>query len=159
MTPPDAAVAVRSFPRRFRELLEAADNDSPGRARRTGPDGWSPADHAAGAATALDEVAALLRQVAVSDEPILEVPAAGGASPSGATLDGALAALEAASGNLATAIDSVKGKDWERMGRDAAGQAWSALDVARLGVHLGVHHLRAAARLLDDISKDADRPE
>jgi hypothetical protein len=150
LTPPDAAVAVRSFPRRLRELLLAAEDEEAGRATRPGPDGWSAADHAAAAAAGLEEVAALLRQVSISDDPVLRPPAADAGAPSGASVDGALAALEPASRALATAIDSVQGADWKRTGHDPAGQTWTALDLARLGVHLGVHHLRAAARILAD---------
>jgi len=146
LTPPDTAVAVRSFPRRFLELLEDAEKEEAGRATRAGADGWSAADHAAAAADGLTRVAPVLRQIAVSDDPALALPAVDGGLPGGAAVDQAVAALDRGSASLATVIDSVKGRDWERTGHDAAGQAWTALDIARLGVHLGVHHLRAAAR-------------
>jgi hypothetical protein len=150
LTPPDAAVAVRSFPRRLRELLVAAEDDEEGRSTRPGPDGWSAADHAAAAAAGLNQVAALLRQVSVSDDPVLQPPAPDAGTPSGASVAGALDALEAGSRALATAIDAVKGGDWRRVGHQLDGRAWTALDLARLGVHVGVHDLRAAERILAD---------
>jgi hypothetical protein len=148
LSPPDAVVAVRSFPRRFRELLEAAEKEEEGRATRPGPDGWSAADHAAAAAAALNEVAEQLRHVAVSGDPLVRPPDQDGVGPLGASVASALVALDAASGTLATAIDTVNGEDWRRTGHDAEGSVWSALDLARLGVHLGVHHLRTAERLV-----------
>ena len=148
VTPADAAVAVRSFPRRFRELLDDAEREEAGRATNAGTDGWSAADHAAAAADGLATVAPLLRQVAVSDDPALALPVVDGATPSGASVDAALTGLQRASDSLATEIDAVKGRDWERTGHNGGRQAWTALDVARLGVHLGVHHIRAAARTL-----------
>jgi hypothetical protein len=159
LTPPDAVVAVRSFPRRFRELLLAAEDQEQGLASRPGRDGWSAAAHAAAAAALLDQVADVFRQVAVSDDPVIDPPAVidgpvpGAAVPTTVptSVMAVLEALDGASRHLATAMDAVKGEDWRRTGRDREGQVWSALDVARLGVHAGVHHLRAAERVLADL--------
>ncbi len=148
LTPPDTEVAVRSFPRRFRELLEAAEEDEAGRATRRGSDGWSAADHAAAAAAGLRQLAGPLRQVAVSDDPQLDLPVVGGQAPAGAGIDDALAGLEASSRSVATVLDTIKGDAWDRSGHDASGHTWTALDLARLAVHLGVHHLRAAEHAL-----------
>src|SRR5881275_3345583 len=71
VSPADAAVALRTFPRRYRAVLvppqEEGEHKDP--AHRPGVDGWSAIAHAAWAADAITTIAGQLRQVLVVDHP------------------------------------------------------------------------------------------
>jgi hypothetical protein len=91
LTPSDAEVAIRSFPRRFRAIMARPGDDDDERldpdeaARRTGPDGRSAADHLARAdalLAALDEVLAGARGATRLDAP--DVGSISAADPGGA---------------------------------------------------------------------------
>jgi hypothetical protein len=58
-----------------------------------------------------------------------------------------LARLGDIAGSVADAMADVHGDTWSRPGQAAAGEV-SALEIARLGVRIGVEHLRAAERAL-----------
>lgn len=73
LSPADGAVALRSYPRRFRALLTAVDRDErpDDVAHRAGPDGLSALDHASHVARAFGLIANALHQVLVGDRPVL----------------------------------------------------------------------------------------
>src|SRR4051812_45239760 len=73
----DAAVALRSYPRRYRTVLarpkdQGFDADDP--ALRPGADGWSAAAHARWATRGFNAVGEALHQVLVHDHPDISVP-------------------------------------------------------------------------------------
>jgi hypothetical protein len=145
VTPADAAVALRSYPRRYRALLVRPDDEDGAEViRRPGPDGWSALDHAAHVAMSLDDAAEGLRVVAVEDEPaVLLTPER--PPHTEASVDVVLERLAAAADLAAAAVDRIKGKDWERVALVLPeGTPMAALDLARYAVHEGVHHLKAA---------------
>src|SRR5581483_2701076 len=73
--PADAAVALRSFPRRYRSLLTVpAEDEVEDPLRRPGPDGWSAIAHAWWAALAFDAITEALHQVIVRDHPDISAP-------------------------------------------------------------------------------------
>ena len=146
VSPSDAAVAVRSYPRRFRALLTTLDPDDTELAtRRPGPGEWSAAEHASHVGGALAAAAEALNRIAVGDDPDVDLTPGPPAHDVGAALE----RLALASAAAAAAIDGVHGRDWERTGRLACGAPVTALDVARQAVHTGAHHLRQATRALE----------
>jgi hypothetical protein len=141
VSPADAVAALRSFPRRFRELLEPGNDDMP-------PPG--PAERQAVlrlAASAAAMIAARgrdLHRVLVEEQPGLT------AAPATADAEGggdALERLQAVTDDLASAAAATKGDEWRRTGqRD--GSAVTAIDVLREAVHAAAHQLRAAAAIV-----------
>src|SRR5436305_3888186 len=116
LSPADAAVALRSFPRRYRTLLSLpADNEHKDPVRRAGADGWSAIAHGWWAALAFDAVTEALHQVLVHDHPDVSAPGLKPASPppvdepNEAVLDRLTRAAE----GLAVAIDNAKGNQWK----------------------------------------------
>ena len=162
LSPSDAAVAVRTFPRRFRTALarptddhdgEAAKADPDELARRIGPDGRSAADHLIAADGVLAVVDRALEQVRSDDDPVLH-PAVAGLrdawwddehTPLPALLD----RLEQTATGCATRIDAVSVDDWARQVRVADADATvGPLDVVREAVDVVAGHLRSAERTI-----------
>jgi hypothetical protein len=153
VSPSDAAVALRSYPRRYRAVLvRPSDEDSVSAddvVRRAGADGWSALDHAAHLAVSLDAAAEALRLVSVQESPAVAL-APERREPFDSSVDDVLERVAASAGRMADAVERVTGKDWDRQGTAADGSALSALDIARHAVHEGVHHLRATERALEE---------
>ena len=146
--PGDAVVALRTYPRRFRAVLTGPDERHEELVRRRPATGaWSALEHAAHVADALEQVAAALQRVAVSDEPAVSVDGAG--EPGASSVDDVLDRLASAANRVASAADGVHGEDWARTGRLPGDRTVSALDLLRHGAHVGAHHVRAAQRALD----------
>lgn len=161
LSPDDAAVAVRSFPRRFRAVLARPDDDEarvdPDElARRVGPDGRSAVDHLLAADGVLALTDRALEQVRSDPDPVLHP---GVADLAGASFDDPHSALgslldqlEATATGLAARIDGVPTDDWARQVR-VAGQdaAVGVLDVVRDAVDVAAGHLRAAERTIQAV--------
>jgi hypothetical protein len=161
LSPSDAAVAVRSFPRRFRGVLARPDDDAgegatadPDElARRIGPDGRSAADHLIAADGVLAVLDRALEQVRSDDDPVLH-PAVGELrgtwwedehTPLPALLD----QLEQTAGGCAQRIDAVPTDDWARQARVADADATvGVIDLVREGVDVVAGHLRSAERTI-----------
>ena len=69
----------------------------------------------------------------------------------GVTPEAALARLTAATATIADEIDGAKGEQWTRAGTTPGGERMTAVDVARHAVHEGIHHLRAADKVLREV--------
>lgn len=153
VTPSDAAVALRSYPRRYRAVLvRPSDDDSVSAddvVRRPAADGWSALDHAVHLATSLDAAAEALRLVSISDSPAVAL-APERREPSDESVDDVLERVAASAGAMAEAVERVTGKDWDRPGTAADGAPLTALDIARHATHEGVHHLRGAERAVEE---------
>ncbi|MDQ1397175.1 MAG: hypothetical protein QOG64_2434 [Acidimicrobiaceae bacterium] len=153
VSPADAAVALRSFPRRYRSLFAVpAEDMGEDPVRRAGTTGWSALAHATWAGLSFDAVAEALHQVLVHDHPDISVPSLDPPAPpvdqpTAAVLDRLARAAEM----LAVAIDGAGGGQWKRTGRTTSGER-SALDLVRVAVHQGVHHLRLAERVLKEVT-------
>jgi hypothetical protein len=154
VSPQDAAVAVRSFPRRYRALLAAPGlPDGPDAVfrRRPDPSTWSALEYTAHVADRLDHLGPEIRRITLGNHPTLvafenELRATEQAYN---TLDRTevLGWLELACDELSTVIDGVRADDWVRTGL-LAGEERDALTLARDGVHEGSHHLRDVQRVL-----------
>jgi hypothetical protein len=162
VSPWDAAVTLRSFPRRFRTALTLPEDEQrPDDVvhRRPHAGVLSAAEHAAWTASAIREVDTEFRKVMIEHDPELDLPpvdvappVAGGEDPT----DAVLARLESAATSLADRIGDVHGEEWSRTGRlpGSDGAKVSALDVVRLSVQIGVEHLRAAERTVADVARE-----
>jgi hypothetical protein len=145
LSPEDVVAALRSYPRRFRELLTSVDEE------QLPAEAVEHADHVARSLALLGEA---LRQVLVQDEPTLMPAVADDAAREWAhagasSVEDVLAFLTMEANALADAVADVSSDAWTRHGTVAGSRAsMSALDVAREAVRTGADHLRAAERLL-----------
>jgi hypothetical protein len=139
LTPADGAAALRSFGRRFRELLEPEHED----AIAPGPEERAAILALAGAAASeIADAGAALRRVLIQDRPALDPEAS---IPSGSA-EGALERLVSVGEEVAALAGSASGEAWRRIGvRD--GVDVRALDILAEAVHAAVHRLRAAAEI------------
>ena len=155
VSPIDAAVALRSFPRRYRERIAAI-------ARLT-DDGGDLLDrgvrHVTRAADALRAYEKHLRKILQTDRPVLDDASSAPETHREETLDpsAALRRLEAAADDLADDVDEVPPGDWVRTGV-LNGEPVTALDLVRAALHEGVHHLRAIDGLLEAAGARIDEP-
>ncbi|MBW3615420.1 MAG: DinB family protein [Actinobacteria bacterium] len=154
LQPPDLKVAVRSFPRRFRQALAAARDDDGGDAlirRRPDPVTWSALEYTAHVAGVFESSADMVRRIYHEDRPTLEEVGANerpGATQ-GEDQDPAavLERLSAGAERLAAQLDGVDPEGWQRQAVTPSG-ARDLLDVARQAVHEGSHHLRDVDKVL-----------
>lgn len=160
LSPSDAAVAVRSFPRRFRGVLARPDETDDGQqadpdelARRIGPDGRSAADHLLAADGVLALLDRTLEQVRSDDDPVLH-PAVADLRGSWwddehTPLPALLDQLEHTAERCADRIDAIATDDWGRQARVADADATvGVLDVVREAVDVVAGHLRSAERTI-----------
>ena len=161
LAPGDASVAVRSFPRRWRELL-APDGflDDDAISYRRSPEEWSALDYAAHLADALRIATDRLARVRTAERPLLaEVPGQPSAPvEDDSSVEMVLARLGDNCARVAAEIDKTGPDDWQRVGMRRR-QEVSALQLAREAVHEGAHHLRDAERVLSAARRALGRPE
>ncbi len=153
ISPQDALVAVRSFPRRYRALLATPGSlDGPDAVfrRRPDPSSFSALEHTAYVADFIDHLGTALRRVAVQENPSITL--LDGADRAYGDLERAevLGWLELACAELASVIEGIGAEDWSRNGRLPGGER-SALTLARDGVHVGSHRLRDVQRVLNQV--------
>lgn len=131
LTPADAAVAVRSFPRRFRAVFARPDGDDERfdpdeAARRPGSDGRSAAEHLLTAVRLVDAIPALGSDTA---------------HDTGGPVGDILERLTTAAERAAARIDAVPTEQW-------SGQ----LEATQDAVAAIAAHLRAAQRTMDEVT-------
>lgn len=160
LSPADAVVALRSFPRRYRSLLTTFDDDErpDDLVHRRAPDGLCALDHAEAVAGALADLAGALRSVLVHERPVLApsiLTAAGGArSPGERRRPGAVEAvldqIAGVAGALADQADAAAGEAWVRTGSvdDGAGREVGALELLHQAVRVGAAGLHAVEQAL-----------
>lgn len=152
VSPSDAVAAIRSFPRRYRRLLQDAllDLDFGERIITTRPAGmWSALELTAHVRDALHVFDKRMQRIVQEDSPALadaelEVP------PTSAHDQGVevvLATFLSTSDEFARTASRISGDDWVRKGT-LGGADVSALDVLREAVHEGAHHLRDLERVI-----------
>lgn len=153
VSPKDAVVAARSFPRRFRELL--ADVDDKVLRTRPAPATWSALEYTAHLADTLDWMADTVHAMVIEDEPTIPFYDPDEEAESRHYNDQDVAAvldhLDAAANRFADVLDRVSPDDWGRTAIFPWGER-DALMMARNGIHEGVHHLRDAERGLAKVS-------
>jgi hypothetical protein len=153
LSPADAAVAVRSFPRRFTLVLGRPDDeDRPDDVlhRRPKSGGLSAVEHGAWVAVGLSQAAQAFVAIVYTTNPKVTLPALDVDPPvpgADSGPDAVVAAIKAAGDPLAAAIGDAPADAWTRTGQATDGPV-TALAVVRLAVHLGVHHLRQAEQAI-----------
>ena len=157
MSPLDAGVAVRSFPRRYRALLVTLrSDDGPDAIYRRRPQAstWSALEYTAHVADRLDHLGPAILRVVRENTPAIEGFDNDERAVSKAYNDldriEVLGWLDLACDELASVIADVRPDDWARTGL-VAGVERDALTLARDGVHEGAHHLRDVQRVLDAV--------
>lgn len=155
ISPPDAKVAIRSYPRRYRSALAAAldDEADEGLIRRR-PDAttWSALEYTVHVADLFELFATIVRRMYDETNPTIDFwdVDARAESERYAEADprSTLDRLEAAAEALATALDRVEGEGWHRTATFPFGER-ELLQMARNAVHEGSHHLRDVERVLE----------
>ncbi len=158
LPPADAAVALRSFPRRFRELLDPSKPDGipPELLEAPGPGGRSAAELIADTTRSLALRERAVEQTLVTDRPTLH-PATMRRTERdfalGATdADQQLSELGDVASRLADRIDAVRAEDWNRAARLVGGDEVAALDLVREAVSTGADNLRELQALADELA-------
>jgi hypothetical protein len=152
VSPSDALVAIRSYPRRYRRVLQEAMldlNRGDDLIRHRPPGQWSALELTAHVRDSLHVFENRLRRIVFEDRPSLaeaelETPPAA-AHDQGVEL--VLASFLSNADQFAHAATSVTGDDWLRAGTLGEIEV-SALDVLREAVHDGSHHLRDVEKVL-----------
>jgi hypothetical protein len=145
LAPDDVEAALRSYPRRFRELLTSVKPDD------LPDEALEHADHVARSVALLAEA---MRHVLVQDEPTVLPAVADDAARQWAfdgssSLEDVLAFLTMECNAMADAVKDVASDAWTRVGVVAgSGPRVSALDIAREAARTGSDHLRAAERAI-----------
>lgn len=141
MSPADASAAIRSFPRRFRELLMPDRVTDQGLLRhRPSPGDWSAIEHVAHLADAFHVAANRLVRVRAVERPPLGRDG-GDSFDDGPDAGLVLARLRDSCARLADEIDATSPDDWRRVGMRNR-QEVDALQLVHEAVHEGAHHLR-----------------
>ena len=160
LTPADAAVALRSLPRRFREAVaratESAAPEATGdagdaveeQAQRLGPDGTSPLGQVAATTAELSlfhqATTAVLSGSATPLHPAVTDPLARDWDvPPGLTIDDALTLLEDEAGSYASLVESAEPREWAKTGPVAGGGSVSAITLVSEAVRSAVDRLRS----------------
>jgi hypothetical protein len=157
ISPRDAVLAARTFPRRYRSLLTHLDPDEDPDSvirRRPAPDVWSALEYTAHVADILDWLASSIRRIEVEDQPRLYEfdpdEKAEEEEYNDLPLVEALGRLETACADLSNTIEFMDPAAWTRTGRYEWGER-EAIDLARNAVHEGSHHLRDIQRVLTQV--------
>jgi len=165
--PIDAVTALRSFPRRYGELLVPRDDDEKPDGvirRRPEPSVWSALEYTAHVADVEEELADAIRVMTTQDNPTIT---GGMTDPDQRAVDAkyneqdreaVLTRHRAACETAAQTIADVPNNAWARMASFPWGDR-DALTIARNAVHEGYHHLRDVADVLRRvIGKPVDVP-
>ena len=153
LSPADAAVAMRSWPRRYRAALLPADEPVvEARAVTIGPAGVSATDLAADTVRSLTVLERALHDLRVTDAPTLHPAVTDRAARHWdaavrETPASVLDQLDDRSRSFADAIDAVAATEWSRSGT-CNGQTVTASDVVREAVDTASTNLRAMEALL-----------
>jgi len=141
LSPSDAAVALRSYPRRFRSLLTGLEPDEELDAEAVA--------HAAELGRVLAQISNALGQVLSRDDAVipagvLDEGQRDWTMPADDDVERVLAGLAAEAEGLAAVSGRVAADDWKRTGQVTGGATVTALDLLRQAVVAGHRHLRDA---------------
>ncbi len=166
LAPADAAVALRSLPRRFREALARSaggstpDDRAPDetteptsdavetRAQQLGPDGTSPLEQVAATTAELtlfhQATTAVLSGSATPVHPaVVDRASRAWDLPPGMTVDDAMTLLEDEATGFASLVESADAREWAKSGAVAGGGTISAIALVSEAVRSAVERLRS----------------
>jgi hypothetical protein len=155
VSPSDAKVAIRSFPRRYREALAGTLEDDADEGlirRRPEPGTWSALEYTAHVADLYEVFADIIRRMRTEERPNLTmfdpdqraIEALYNEQDPREVLDRFADAAE----RLAAEADKVDADSWERTAVFPWGER-TLLDNLRNAVHEGTHHLRDVNHVLE----------
>ena len=156
ISPSDAKVAIRSFPRRYRSAVASAleDDADEGLIRRR-PDAttWSALEYTVHVADLNESFAPAFRQMFEQDKPTISGMWDADARAASERYNeqdpmGAVDRLDAAAEALVAVLDRVDADSWSRTGTFPWGER-DLLTMTRNAVHEGSHHLRDVERVLE----------
>jgi hypothetical protein len=162
VSPADAAVTLRSLPRRYRGALQPLDDDHVEEwAQRVGPTGTSALDHLAQAARGITLLHQALRQTLNASSPptvppaVLDESARDFDTSHGSSVDTELDLLADEAEAMATTIADAPGSAWTKAATVAGGGGEvTALQIAQEAVRTGVDQLKAAQQAFDHARRD-----
>jgi hypothetical protein len=147
---PDAVVALRSYPRRFRtEILPTDDPEIEELAYQVGPDGHSAIDHLVAATNPFVLLGQALHQTQAMADPVVHAAVKDTAqrewdTPPGLTVAGALDRLAEEAEALAARAERLEMGDWNRTAQVVGGGTATAFEIVREAVQAGADHLKGA---------------
>lgn len=153
LPPADAAVALRSFPRRYRaELLPVDDPAIEAKAMTIGPKGSSATDLAADTVRSLAVLERALHDIRITDDAVLHPAVVDRAARHweaavAETPTSVLDQLDDVATSFADAIDATSTMEWTRTAT-CDGTTITALDVVREAVETASENLRSMTTLL-----------
>jgi hypothetical protein len=156
--PPDMVVALRSYPRRYREFFPPRDDDEKPDGvirRRPAPGVWSALEYAAHVSDVFDELADVVQRMVKGSEPTMKHGLDPDARATEAKYneqdrDAVLARLETSAEHMADVIARVPNDAWRRTATFPFGER-DVLTMARNSVHEGYHHLRDIESVLSRV--------
>lgn len=159
--PPDAKVAIRSYPRRFRSALAAAiDDESDAGLIRRRPDAttWSALEYTVHVADLFEFFAMAIRRMHAETHPTIDRWDPDQRAEAERYNDedpvAALNRLEDSAPELAEELDRISVDGWRRTATFPFGER-DLLQMARNAVHEGSHHLRDVERVLDSARRSS----
>jgi hypothetical protein len=156
--PSDAAVALRSLPRRFRSLFADVDHDqsADALAQRPAEDGTTALGHLVAAARSVAAAGRGLDQIQLAEGVPLEDVTSSASTATG-PVEERLAELGWEVDATADRVERTMASEWGRVGKlSSSGQTVSALDLVWRAVDDAIAHLKAAERALEE-ARRADR--
>jgi hypothetical protein len=162
-SPSDAAVALRTFPRRYRSVLQPIEDDNVDEwAHRVSASGTSAFDHLVQASRGITVLHQALRQALNASEPptlppaVLDESARGFDTSQGGSVDAELDLLADEAEAMATTISDAPGAAWKRTATVAGGGGEvTTLQIAQEAVRTGVTHLKAAQQTFDEARRQS----
>lgn len=152
---PDAVVALRSYPRRFRAAAVPVEGDPLVEewSGRIGPEGTSALDAIVATANTWALLGRALHEVLVQDDPVLHAAVADPHErswplPPGTTVTDALDRLGDEADQLADAVERIHPPDLQRPGRVAGGGSVTAFDLVADAVQTGADGLAQVTRTI-----------
>lgn len=143
LAPSDAVAALRSYPRRYLDVLQPVNDDQTAElAHRIGPDGQSSIQILSDVTRTLVVLGEALHQISVNPTPVVHAAVVDPAerqwdTPPPEDLADALAFFADEAGGLSEAVGHVPAEAWTRTGTVAGGGSVSAIDVVREAVRVG----------------------
>jgi hypothetical protein len=154
LSPSDAQVALRSYPRRYAALLgEPGTEIAESAAQQLGPDGVSALELAIDSIRSWTLLGRALHQIELAESPVLHPAVADPGlrhwdQPTREDISSVNEQIADGATELADAIASVHGDRWSRTGITAGGGSITAISIVQEAVRVGAENLGRIERTL-----------